>query len=167
MPITAATLKKYVLPSKVFVETGCAGGMGIRAALDCGFDEIYSVDLSAKNVYYCQDLFKDEPKVEVFHGDTRPFLQELVPALPNPCVFWLDAHPDDDSPILDELHILQTLGKTNKHTLLIDDRRLMQGHWRSMREPDVYKAIKAINPAYEISYDLGVVKDDIVVAVAP
>jgi hypothetical protein len=93
-------------------------------------------------------------------------LRVLLTSIFEPVVFWLDAHPTCSSPILDELAVIaQHPIKT--HTILIDDRRLMQGWWRNVHEIQVLHALKAINPAYKIRYIDGHEPDDIIVAEAP
>ena len=67
--------------------------------------------------------------------------------------------------VLQELEVLRT-APCRSHTILIDDRRLMQGHWASVREPQVWEGLKAINPSYRITYAEGYMKDDIIVAAA-
>ena len=166
MPITAEVLKQFLLPSKVFVETGSAGGAGIQAALDAGFEEIYSADISGMSVLVCRRRFVGDERVEVHKSDAVLFLMELVPALVNPCVFWLDAHSNINSLILEELKTLID-APCRTHTLLIDDRRLMQGHWRSAKEEEVHEAIHRINPQYAITYADGYTPDDIIVARVP
>ncbi|ACL64007.1 conserved hypothetical protein [Anaeromyxobacter dehalogenans 2CP-1] len=68
--------------------------------------------------------------VEVVRGDSREVLRRIVPALPAPAVFWLDAHwsggetygAGDECPVLEELGIV--LGAPVEHAVLIDDARL-------------------------------------------
>ena len=101
MPITADTLRKYLTLSKFFIETGTEGGMGIRAALDAGFETIWSVDIDPDHTDYCAALFADEPAVTCFCAHSVDFLIEKLPLIAEPATFWLDAHPSDSSPILE------------------------------------------------------------------
>ena len=79
-------------------------------------------------------------------------------------VFWLDAHPDHDSPILEELGIIKAYGLRGS-TILIDDARLMRGHWKSVRESQVIDKLRAVNKHYAIEHiDSPAAKGDIICA---
>jgi len=45
MPASTELFQKY--PNPVFIETGSCHGTGIQQALDAGFTEIYSIELSS------------------------------------------------------------------------------------------------------------------------
>lgn len=161
MPITAETLAQFDI-TRAFIETGLAGGQGVQAALDAGFPRVVSIELDQRCIDACRPKFVGKP-VTLLQGDTVVQLKVLLTQIHEPVVFWLDAHPDHDSPVLQELAaIAQHPIKT--HTVLIDDRRLMQGHWKSVHEIQVLEALRAINPRYDIYYVDGYEADDIIVA---
>lgn len=166
MPITAEVLRKYAY-NPMLIETGTHKGDACQLALDVGFEQVLSVELHDALYARCYSRFVDEPRVHVTHGATVPFLREIMPTIEEPVTFWLDAHPDHDSPVLRELAVLaQHPIKT--HTILIDDVRLMRGHWQSVNEQQVIDAIKEVNPDYEITYDVGYLGElDIMVAKVP
>jgi hypothetical protein len=165
MPITAETLKQFDT-SRAFIETGLDRGDGVRAALAAGFRRIVSIELSQDSVDVCEEAFVGKP-VTLLQGDTVVQLKALLTSLFEPAVFWLDAHPNDSSPILEELAALKN-HHIKTHTILIDDRRLMQGDtWKNVHEIQVLQALKDINPNYKIWYVDGHVPEDIIVAVAP
>lgn len=171
MSMTSATLHGLRLASGVFVETGSQKGDGIQFALDSGYSEIYSVDTDVECARECRRRFLGDWRVEIYHGDSVEFLRDLVQILPNPCVFWLDAHPDYSSPILQELQMMVEHAVCDEHTILIDDRRLMHGCWAGIHESEVIAVLKEINPAYQISLRDGYdpparspLPDDIIVA---
>src|SRR4051812_38481862 len=112
MPASIEMFKRYVNP--VFVETGTYLGDGIKAAIETGFGEIRSVELSddlyAKNVR----KFSAHGHVRIFHGSSESQLWEMIKDIDRPITFWLDAHysggitvkGDEMSPILKELAII-------------------------------------------------------------
>lgn len=164
MPITVDVFKKFITPAQTLIETGTDVGNGIRAALKAGYKSVYSVELHEVQAQRQQEAFKDYDWVTIRQGDSPAVLKEIMPLLREPVTFWLDAHPDHDSPVLQELYWMNRCGRCRDHNILIDDRRLMQGHWKSVREGQVLELIKAINPHYRISYADGFCPGDIIVA---
>lgn len=163
MPISAETLKRYKKGS-VFVETGCDRGEGIAAALEAGFETIISIELSLASVENARNRFRGQP-VTVLWGGSAQTLTAVLNDLDEPATFWLDAHPDDSSPIIAELAVFAQY-PLNTHTILVDDRRLMHGAWNNVREDDVRAALLRVNPLYKISTAPGIVADDVIVAEA-
>lgn len=78
--------------SDTFIETGTCYGRSVKAALDCGYASVLSVE--AKDDYFasCQELFNGDPRVKLFHGKSADRLPEMLDGITKPCVFWLDAH---------------------------------------------------------------------------
>lgn len=164
MPIANEVLKKYITPAKTLIETGTDVGNTIRKAMAVGYKSIYSVELHKTQAAKQIEAFKNHDWVTVRQGDSPEVLKEIMPLLDKPVTFWLDAHPDHDSPVLQELYWMNRCGRCKEHTILIDDRRLMQGHWKSVKEEQVVKALKAINNNYAVSYEPGCCENDIIVA---
>lgn len=164
MPITQNVFEKFLTPAHMLIETGTDVGNGIRAAMKAGYRSIYSVELNQAQAKTQTEAFKDFDWVTIRQGDSPSVLKEILPLLHAPVTFWLDAHPDHDSPILQELYWMNRCGRCKKHNILIDDRRLMQGHWKSVKEEQVIAALKSINPSYVISYEDGYCENDIIVA---
>lgn len=161
MPITAETFKKFK-KGNVCIETGCLYGDGIQAALDAGFEHVISIELSSECVKRARRRFHDRP-VTIIEGDTLQRLPAVLTMIEEPLTLWLDAHPEDSSPILSELALIEQ-HSVKRHTLLIDDRRMMGKEWGSVTEELVYDAIRKINEQYVITLADGFVPDDIVVA---
>jgi len=161
MPITADTLRKHKT-GPWFIETGCEHGNGIQAALDAGFSAVLSIELSQSSVKRAQERFLGKP-VTIVCGSSAILLPESLKDINFPVTFWLDAHPENWSPVLLELDALRR-HHIRTHTILIDDRRLMHGAWKEITEDKVRAALLAVNPDYEITLDYGVQEDDIIVA---
>jgi len=160
----------------IFIETGSFIGDGIQAALNSGFKNIISIELVKRLHYHCKHRFVNNKGVQLFLGDTLIVLPEIMKVIKEPCTFWLDAHfcggdtgyGDVRVPILQELEII---GKhyIKTHTILIDDMRAVQhgfpnDGWNELTIDMLKEAVLKINPDYEISFDFGVVENDILVA---
>jgi hypothetical protein len=164
MPITAETLRKHKT-GPWFIETGCEDGNGVQAALDAGFDAVCSIELNRRSVDRVRQRFLGRP-VTIMQGSSPLLLPQVLREIKMPVTFWLDAHPEDWSPVLQELAALRE-HPIKTHTILIDDRRLMHGAWKEITEDKVRAALLSVNPDYVISLDYGVTDDDIIVAKAP
>ncbi|GAG89907.1 unnamed protein product [marine sediment metagenome] len=122
-------MKKYRKYSSVFCETGSGNGEGIQAALDAGFEKVYSMDAYAHKFKGVKERFKNKLCVELFLGDSADVLKSLLSFVLNKrCVLWLDAHWSgahgeasfDACPILRELSVIKESVVKN-HIILIDD----------------------------------------------
>ena len=179
MPASVELFKKY--PNKWFVETGSYKGGGIQCALDAGFQNIRSVELSINLFRYCNNRFKDfishqpsifltyrdnvgmEPSLCLYRGMSSNKLRDMIDGIKEPITFWLDAHysegcttkGDEMSPILKELAIIAE-HPVKTHTILIDDvRQFGTEHFGFIRENQIVEAIRKINPDYKLTYDTG------------
>lgn len=173
----ASTLNAHVLskyPNSIFIETGTLNGDGVRVALECGFNHIYSIDINEDIVRRISKEFIDYGnRVRILHGDSFEVLQTLLPTIQEPITFWLDGHWDGGPegqyrcPLLYELDVIAQ-HEIKTHTLLIDDRRLFgegSHHWgREVTEDAVIDRIRTINPEYRITFEDGHVPCDIIAA---
>lgn len=62
----------------VFIETGSYVGDGIQQALEAGFSEIISIELSDKYYQHSKKRFESNPNVKVILGDSFKVLPELI-----------------------------------------------------------------------------------------
>lgn len=181
MPI-AFPLRQYRSPA--FVETGTYLGDGVWLALMAGFPKVYSIEISPEYYERAQVRFAAEiaaGRVELLLGDSLQLIGEIVRREPREMTFWLDAHSmphnlDAEAegretgahcPLYEEIaaiarHPLKT------HTIMIDDVRLLGqdsawgGHGVSLQ--GIEERIRAINPAYRVTYEDGFQKGDVLVA---
>lgn len=163
---------KYL--NRIFVETGSNNGNGIAKALDAGFQEIYSIELSKDLYETCTKRFVGHTNVHLYQGDSAKDLKKILSNINDEATFWLDSHysgfynssaiGDINNPILEELaQIAEHHIKT--HTLLIDDVRLFGTFIFDFIELDeVIDFIKTINPNYTFSYENGYEANDVLVA---
>lgn len=118
---------KYNL--SLLVETGTYRGE-MTEALHDHFNKIYSIELSEKYAKSAQRYFSSSKKVKIIQGDSGEVIGELIKAIDQPTLFWLDGHYSADdtakglksTPIMEELnHILRA--EDMHHVILIDDAR--------------------------------------------
>lgn len=122
-PLTRKELfSKYKLNNKIFFETGTHKGDSVQTALDLNFDKILSVELIHGLFNQCCYRFIDEPKVELFYGNSNDKMSEMLDLVDSQTLFWLDGHVDGINAdcLWDELeHIKNHNIKT--HTIIVDD----------------------------------------------
>lgn len=120
------TLKKYKNGFRSFFETGTSEGDTVMTALECDFDEIYSVEKDAEIYRRAQQRFMAHRNVSLFQGSSVDALRLFLPHLTSPTAFFLDAHPDCEvgpSPILEEIDVISTF--RYDFMIFADDMRLM------------------------------------------
>lgn len=138
--------------NEIFIETGCAGGAGIKVALECGFKHIYSCDIVENSYNLCKSLYKDS-NVFLYHSDSLNFLETLSSNLNSNITFWLDAHEHNTptgNPLEKELDIIKQKF-SNNNTILIDDINLFGRGWAKNNVVDnIKQKLLIINPNYKI-----------------
>lgn len=180
MPVTSDIFKAHKGQANTFIETGSYMGDGIAAAVDAGFNQIYSIEAYPGRYAHCSGRFANNPKVHVLKGNSADVLHSLLPHINEPILFWLDAHydayvPEQDypEPITETFPLLLELETIKNHpikthTLLLDDRRIMIGDssvWHNTTEDMVIDKIKEINYDYNISFiDSACFPSDIILA---
>ena len=128
MSLITETLSKYLRNN--FIETGSSNGDGIQLAIDCGFKNIFSIEINEERYFFCKNRFKDNKNVNLYLGDSLDKLIDILLKISEPSTFWLDAHPCSRKemygkivcPVLIEIELI--LKNNLKHHILIDDKRL-------------------------------------------
>lgn len=125
--------KKYKKDCTLFIETGSYIGDGIVSAINAGFEQMISVELSEHEYNCCVHKFKDNNNVTIHFGDSREKLHDILcdEVLKGRKVFfWLDAHSTGNTvgegvqeTLYPELEIVLKYITTNnvKAVLLLDD----------------------------------------------
>jgi len=166
---SADVFAKY--PNPYFVETGTYLGEGIQRALDAGFPQVYSIELSPKYHQKAQRKFRKKPNVHLVFGDSGVMLKQVIASIHAPITFWLDGHwsagdtakAGSITPLLDELEsIRQHPIKT--HTIMIDDVRCFGAPFDGVTFEQTVAKLREINPNYTICYEDGLVPNDVLVA---
>ena len=157
--------KKYKGNKNVFVETGTYYGLGVGLALEAGYSNVSSVELSPALYANAVAAYKNRPNVRIYHGTSESRLWEMINGCDEEIVFWLDAHRADGimgpeaSPIIKELAIIGR-HPIKTHVIMIDDVRDMgTEHFGMITQKEVVDRVLAINPHYKITYEDGSVND--------
>ena len=138
MPISQEIMQRFKKEDlTVFLETGTGGGVACNLALNCGFKEIYSCDLSKdlsaqamSHISKHANFAKTIIRLQVM--DSRDFLRAYLENEMNAFV-WLDAHYSygntmgslADDPLMQELEIIAKARNEGRFTgvVLVDDCR--------------------------------------------
>jgi hypothetical protein len=112
-----------------FIETGTYYGNTAYWASQI-FEHVVTIEYSESIYKEVTEKYRHVENIEFLYGDTRHRLEELLPRLKTPSIFWLDAHwsggstygETDQCPIIEEIEIINRLEHDN--FILIDDARL-------------------------------------------
>ena len=111
-----------------FVETGTADGYTTKNLADY-FKSLVTIEIDHPRYLHVAVTEFLGTNVMPLWGDSAKVLKEVAYWLPDPALFWLDAHysggarGDVDTPIIDELEAIFPL-KHHGSVVLIDDARL-------------------------------------------
>lgn len=134
-----SVVKEYArrFPVGTFVETGTYLGFMVGAVKDT-FRRIYSIELDEALHRRASRKFARHGHISILQGDSGEVLARLLPALREPCLFWLDAHYSSgaafktargkvETPIASELKHILSHAEARNHVILIDDAREFTG----------------------------------------
>ena len=175
MNINKDVLSKF--DNNYFIETGSYIGDGIQTALDAGFKNVISIDITPQYYDICKNRFKDNSNVTILFGDSVKVLPALLQDINEPVTILLDAHYIDTTtnygdkmcPVLDELDIIKTHAEKFNDIILIDDMRCWTDtNWNQVNyqfnNEDIKNKIKDFESHSEISFIDGVIPNDVLVA---
>ena len=165
---TKNTLSKAILDefsdTKIFVETGTSNGDGLQEAINHGYDELHSIEHDKQLFYNASIRFLKNDKVVLHQGDSTMHLWGILHNISQPITFWLDAHDEKTTSVMEELGAIQNHFVTN-HTILIDDIRYFRNNYWKIGLSELKGKILKINPSYKIQYvDSLLFEKDILVA---
>jgi len=167
--VPPAALAQY--PNPCFIETGTFLGEGVQSALQAGFPQVYSVELSFKYYEKAKRLFKGKPNVHLVFGDSGTMLQKVIQPITTPITFWLDGYwSGGDTAIGDSVtSLMQELEAIRRHpikthTILIGGVHLFGEGFEGITLEQTMEKLKKINPEYVFSYEDGALPKDILVA---
>lgn len=162
-------------PNKYFIETGTGSGDGVQRALKAGFEQIYSIELAPHLYDHSRQRFENESNVVILFGNSTEVLPKILDYIDAPVTFWLDGHyswhntarGDTNTPVLQELEIIKQ-HPIKTHTILIDDvRQFGTVEFDFIEVDDIIAKLLEINPKYQISFEAGLIANDILVAEIP
>lgn len=174
MPNGVEIFKRY--PNNYFIETGSHIGEGIQMAIETGYKNIISVELSDHFLKHCQDRFKNYSHVKLVHGDSSEILWPTIKDINEPITFWLDGHYSCEdtalgkfwSPLMEELKQIKK-HHIKTHTILMDDMRC----WSAdnpvigFGKDEIMSLVLSINENYKFSYVDGHAPNDVLIAKVP
>ena len=113
-----------------YIETGTYLGDGIKCVLN-NYEKIHSIELSAKWYDHNVEQFKHFGHVNMYLGNSKKILPEILDNIHEPITIFLDAHysggttafGDEEVPLLFELEILKN--RKYNDIIIIDDCRLL------------------------------------------
>lgn len=161
MSISREVLAKYVKPGMIFVECGSRWGDTLIRAIECGAVSAFGCENDALYASLASAHLREacpRGNASVMCEPSTLYLRHDGYAVPS--VVFLDAHTETHSPVL---HELDSIARWNlsPRVILIDDMRCMEG-WGLSKEI-IISHLKAIAD-YKISFEDGVVPEDIMVA---
>lgn len=139
----------------IFVETGLWLGYGIRVALDCGFEKIYSCDIDETYVSNAKNTYNNH-NVKIFKQNSVDFLNSFFEneKTYEDITFWLDAHgasdQNIDAPLLEELKIIKKYCQNKNIIILIDDYHSFERWAKNLSKEDISNILREINPNFKI-----------------
>ena len=171
MPSKKENFKKYL--NDYFIETGSYMGDGIQQALDAGYKNIISIELSDKYHSISSNRFVSNTNVSIVKGDSFRVLPGIMGNVKEQVTFWLDGHHSCGdtalgeywAPLMQELDVIKN-HSIKTHTIMIDDMRC----WESPNpvhgfyKEDIFKKLLEINSEYKFTYEDGLQENDILVA---
>lgn len=149
--------KEYAIGT--IIETGTFLGDMIDAISD-HFQRYVSIELSEQLAKKARNRFKNRKNVEIIIGDSSDRLPEVIEALDERAIFFLDGHysggitekSDIETPILEEIRGILN-HKIPDHIIVIDDARLFIGT-RDYPDIDQFsRVINKLNPNARIKID--------------
>lgn len=145
---------------KTLVETGTYYGEMV-AAMKGRFDHIYSIEFVPELADRGQRKFARDPHVQIFCGDSRVVMPEVLALLEGPALFWLDAGyygwvgmEIDKQRLSAEMEMI--LRHPYPHVVLLDDARCLTGQNGIPTVSDVKSYIESTFPqrAVEVEFDI-------------
>jgi hypothetical protein len=145
---------------KTLVETGTYYGEMV-AAMKGRFESVYSIEYVPELADRAKRKFSRDKNVQIFCGDSRVVIPELLALLKAPALFWLDAgyygwvgKRTDDQRLSAELEMI--LSHPYSHIILLDDARGLTGQNGIPSVADVKAYVESNFPgrAVEVEYDI-------------
>ncbi len=171
MPSNTEIFNKHL--NDIFIETGSFMGQGIQQALDAGFKNVISIELSDKYFSLCENRFSGNTNVKIVKGDSFKVLPEILETVDIQVTFWLDGHHscgdtalgEHWAPLMQELDVIKS-HKIKTHTIIIDDMRCWEhpNPVHGFFKDDIFVKLHEINKDYKFSFEDGQFENDILVA---
>ena len=145
---------------KTLVETGTYYGEMV-AAMKRNFEHIYSIEFVEELAERAQKKFARDTHIDIFCGDSRVVMPEVLALLREPALFWLDAgyygwvgKQGDQQRLSAELEMI--LSHPFPHIVLLDDARGLTGRdgIPSVQEVKTYIETNFPQRTVTVEYDI-------------
>lgn len=145
---------------QTLVETGTYYGEMVAAMKD-RFERIYSIEFVPSLAERAIQKFARYKQVQIFCGDSRAVMPEVLDLLTWPALFWLDAGyygwvgiRSNEQRLSAELEMI--LSHPHKHIILLDDARGLTGRDGIPSVADVKQYVESTFPEriVEVKYDI-------------
>jgi len=145
---------------KTLVETGTYYGEMVAAMKD-RFDRLYSIEFVPALAERATRKFARDEHVQIFCGDSRVVMPEVLALLRGPALFWLDAgyygwvgKQGDQQRLSAELEMI--LSQPFAHIILLDDARGLTGRDGIPSVGDVKSYVESTFPnrSVEVEHDI-------------
>ena len=144
---------KFRKKTEQYIETGACEGYSIQLALDSGFSKVYSIELTDHYYNHCYNRFLNNQNVTMLKGDSIVELNKFLIDNQNvPFTYWLDAHTNDYTPIMEELEIVLSRN-INGELIYIDDMRLYRNFNEKVNIKNIENLIFKYKPNAILSYE--------------
>lgn len=148
------------------IETGTYNGRTIYY-LRQQFKKIMSVEVYDPCYQNALKLTSSYKNINLFFGDSKQLLPDMINKIEGRCLFWLDGHysgtgtgmSESECPVIGELKAIKN-AERNDHLILLDDAREFKGTNDYPALYEVLELLYSINPNYSIE-----IKDDCIIAI--
>lgn len=143
-----------------FIETGSHLGDGIRLAIDSGFKNIISIELSENYFNKCKETFKNNENVNLVLGDSYYELSSILKNNNSRYTYWLDGHYSGgdtangvlEFPIMKELEVILKRNVSGE-IIYIDDMRILRDYNKKININAINKMVKKHKTGFNIYFE--------------
>jgi hypothetical protein len=148
---------------KTLIETGTYYGEMV-SAMKSRFDVIFSIEQDPALAETARHKFSGDPQIKILQGDSKVILPEIVKALKQPALFWLDAGyygwagaQGDQDRLSVELEAI--LGHSVKgHVILMDDADGLNGKNGAPTVAEVTERIQHNSPGQKVEVGFNILR---------
>lgn len=145
------TVKQYakMFSLNTLIETGTYNG-DMLYAMKGVFKRLFSLELDPGFYENSRKRLAKFKNISLIHGDSGEKLPELLFAIDEPCLFWLDAHAatgDPGCPLVQELNHIFDHPITD-HVILIDDAQKFTGELDFPELDSLRELVKTKRPGW-------------------
>ena len=143
-----------------FIETGSYLGDGIRLAIESGFENIISIELSENYFNKCKETFKNHQNVNLILGDSYYKLSSILKNNNLRYTYWLDGHYSGgdtangvlEFPIMKELEVILNRNISGE-IIYIDDMRILRDYSKEININSIKNIVEKYKTGCNIHFE--------------